>query len=407
MARARELLRGRLARRGFIADQATMATALAQQPVPLEWIDRAVKTSSAFATKQAAATGLGTSTATFLAKGVLHAMTISKLKALGVVVLVAGLTLGGVQTLARQNGKKGDPKPQVAESAGTDDRREAMLRTVDRVDGLLKELARRNADVQRELRVLRKDIDDLRAAGSKNPDPIISQVGLGPVERFVTNQPANAGKPRTSRNRSAVDITKPSDRVTEAAPTVVEFGAWMMVASPRGDRVAVYNRSTGKTSSIRFSVPAGERYTITPIQVQPGFLAMTMQGPKITRIAVYLVSSQKTDQWYSQELREPVEIASPRAGNYCVAYVLGRRVYAFSAMRKSWDVLELDLPEGNVPVLGQSDDLQSFKVVSGSHIYTFSEEAGKWEDLDLDAILDGKPPVEKSDVRPHQDAIVE
>ena len=57
--------------------------------------------------------------------------------------------------------------------------------------------------------------------------------------------------------------------------------------------------------------------------------------------------------------------------------------------------------------LSQSDDLQSFKVVSGSHIYTFDQEVGKWVALDLDAILDGKQPVEKSDVRPRSNEIVE
>jgi hypothetical protein len=124
-----------------------------------------------------------------------------------------------------------------------------------------------------------------------------------------------------------------------------------------------------------------------------------MQGPKITRIAVYGSFNTQNEvtayRWHAQDLREPVDAATPMAGNFCVAYVLGRRVYAFSAVTNSWDVLELDLPEGSSPNVGQSEDTQAFKVVSGSHIYTFNQNVGKWEDLDLNAILDGKS-IEKS-----------
>ncbi len=404
MARARDLLRRRLARRGFMADGATLATALAQQSVPIEWIDRALRSSLAFSTKQAAATGLAASTATLLAKGALHAMTISKIKTLGVAVLVAGLAFGGVQTLARQHGGKGRArKPVAAEPAGPADRRDALLRSVDRVDDLLDDLARRNADVQRELRALRKEIADLRSAGSNNPDPITSQVGLGAVQKTATTPVLESDGSATSTTSSTSAVRKPSDKGSDAPPSVSESGSNIMVASARGDRVAIFDRQTGKSSSVQLAAPTSERHQISAVWgANNDLLALAVNGPKITRIAVYAMAglAGQTDGWYAQDLRQPyVDSAQPIVGNACVAYVAGRRVYAFSAQTQGWDVLELDVPEGNIPIVSQSDDLQAFKVTSGSHIYTFSVGLGKWKDIDLNAVLDGKQPVEKDDFR--------
>ena len=120
-----------------------------------------------------------------------------------------------------------------------------------------------------------------------------------------------------------------------------------------------------------------------------------MTGPNINRIAVFVAVNDNTERWYPQDLREPVASATPVMGNACVAYVLGRRVYAFSATTKTWDVLELDLAQGIGPHLEQPQDLQSFKVRFRSHVYTFRFEDGKWKDLDLNAILEGKQPFEK------------
>ena len=75
---------------------------------------------TAFATKQAAATGLATNTATFLAKGVLHAMTISKIKTLGVAILVAGSRWGSTDPGPPvRSAERGSPSGR---SAGADDR---------------------------------------------------------------------------------------------------------------------------------------------------------------------------------------------------------------------------------------------------------------------------------------------
>ena len=113
MARARDLLRRRLFRRGFKTERATLLVALAREKVPAEWIASTVKTSLAFATTRTAAAGQTAAAAALLARGVLQAMAISKLKTLGIVALSAVLTFGGAQTLARQYGGLGGPGGQI------------------------------------------------------------------------------------------------------------------------------------------------------------------------------------------------------------------------------------------------------------------------------------------------------
>jgi RNA polymerase sigma factor (sigma-70 family) len=400
MARARGLLRRRLAKRGFLAEEGMMATALLGHVVPIDLINRTVKSSPAFATKKAAATGLATTSATLLAKGALSAMTLSKLKTLGLAIIALGLTFGGIRTLAVQHGGKAPaPKPVAPAVAQTDDPRETLLRSVDKVDDLLDDLARRNADVQRELRVLRREIADLRSAGLKGPDPIIYQSSLGnlpqqPAAGDVLEPGGGKGTPPPSDSGDGSRTAK----VNDGEPSVYELSYFLMVTSPRGERAAIYNRNNGRNSSIRLPVPAGARHKLDGVQGPDGAVALAIQGPTITRIAVYTDASSNVNSevegWYAQDLREPVTSASPIVGASCVAYTLGRYIYAFSTTTKSWDVLELDLPKGHKAELGLSEDQQEFKVVSAGHVYRFRQDVGIWKDLDLNAILDGKQPLE-------------
>jgi hypothetical protein len=68
--------------------------------------------------------------------------------------------------------------------------------------------------------------------------------------------------------------------------------------------------------------------------------------------------------------------------NELAAYGLGRRVYAFSAGARRWDVLEL--PEGAeaIPVVGPL----SITVENGPHLYVFSGKTGKWTDIDTRSV---------------------
>ena len=103
MARARDVLRHRLARRGVTADGAAILTSLARPPVPPDWIDATVRGSLNFATCTAtAAATIASARSAAIARRLLHTMLITKLSFIGAAGLGVALALGGAGTLAFQ-----------------------------------------------------------------------------------------------------------------------------------------------------------------------------------------------------------------------------------------------------------------------------------------------------------------
>ncbi len=103
LSRARERLRGGLTRRGLALSTflpvAGLSPQTARASIPTDLLQATVRESLTFAQQSATAAGQSASTAVALARGVLHAMTISKLKVLGAVILICVITLGGLQSL--------------------------------------------------------------------------------------------------------------------------------------------------------------------------------------------------------------------------------------------------------------------------------------------------------------------
>ena len=99
LSRARERLQGGLTRRGLAPPFGSLFVGIAPEPVPPGLLTTTVRASLNFAQQPAAAVGLASTTAVALARGVIYAMMISKLKVLGAAVLVCALALGGLQAL--------------------------------------------------------------------------------------------------------------------------------------------------------------------------------------------------------------------------------------------------------------------------------------------------------------------
>jgi hypothetical protein len=99
--RARELLRGRLARRGLAlsAGSLTAALAPAAPPAPAGLLVVTAKACLCFAAGNAAAGGLASAPAVALTKGVLHTMFWSKWKIVAALVLSVA-ALGGAGGIA-------------------------------------------------------------------------------------------------------------------------------------------------------------------------------------------------------------------------------------------------------------------------------------------------------------------
>jgi len=425
-----------------MTDGVALAAVLIREPPPLSLIDSTVKATLGFATKQAATAGAVSTAAAALARGVLHAMMMSKIKILGAAALAGMLALGGAQTLARQyGGTAGKGPPQKALPAKVD-RADALLRSVDQIDQVLDEMDRRNHDLRRELGTLRNQIDALRAGRPEGLDKVASdapsQTGEGASRASMTSAgvasltasqsqprdgdslasvtrettaglsigggPARAGNTKSSLDSLRGPLNTAADKGTPAGaidsgPPHIDLGQYVFVKSAKGDRVAVFDRRTGESKLLELPVPEGSRHAVTPI-MGSGILALDIRGAKISRIAVYTIfeaGDQRRGSWYPQKLREPVDQARAMVTTECAAYVLGRFVYAFSAHANRWDVLEL--PVGSHPQVSGVSGGDEFKVEYGSHLYTFNVLSGQWDDIDFNAILGYTPTAPAENVR--------
>ncbi len=396
LARARDKLRRRLSRRGLTWDSAALTVAVASQPVSSVLLDSTVRVSLGFTTRQATASAL----ASALAKGVLHAMMISKLKIFGAAMLACVLTLGGLQTYALQFSGAGGDQAAAGPGPQADDRQEALFRSMARIQGDLAESARINAELQKELNDLRAELESLRRpAGPPAPTKGVSRPASSPAVTKNNGRPAGnlpmdglagglgpaggigggmggmgaMGGPATGGMGMGGFGARDQPRYIQTEQLIV-------VSSPEGDAVTAYSTETGKARSLRLARAGDAKLRVVPI-VSQGLAALYLKGPKITRIAAFSVLD---GTWYAQNLREPVDHATPILSQSMAAYGLGRRIYAFSPVAKRWGVLEL--PEGAVarPVIGND----RITCQHDAHLYVFSVKTGKWEDIDTRAVPD-------------------
>jgi len=424
MSRARELLRRRLTRRGVAADGGSLATVLFRPPVPAGLIDSTVESCLNSLSSQAVTGGALSSTAAVLARGVIQAMAISKLKIVGAAALAGVLALGGVQTLARQFG--GDASGATREERTVPirkDRRETPSNTYSRIEKVLADLENRNHDVLVGLDSLRQEVAALRASEARNlpvngPAPAditrrcpAQMIGncischLTKVEDpsrqfgWTKNPPLDAGAMHGLTGHFGArggPVTGHASPDTAAGPVnrnkdvalYFDLEHLIFVASHQGDRVAVYQKATGQSTSLHLPVPEGSRHELS-YKSHGSSLAPIIKGPKITRVAVYYKSSGPDQGWYPQDLREPVDQADPRQIDGATIYSLGRYLYAFSERATRWDVLEL--PERKNWLVGQDLQRLTFTVKNDNHLYAFNLDEGKWHDIDLNAILNAPP----------------
>jgi RNA polymerase sigma factor (sigma-70 family) len=116
LARARDLLKHRLTRRGVAfpaAGLAALAGATADAAVTADLVAATSGAAVGFIV-DGAATAVASAAASHLAKGVIHTMFMAKLKAVGLVCLTAGLVVAGASALAGGGGRGGPPEPVAA-----------------------------------------------------------------------------------------------------------------------------------------------------------------------------------------------------------------------------------------------------------------------------------------------------
>jgi hypothetical protein len=155
----------------------------------------------------------------------------------------------------------------------------------------------------------------------------------------------------------------------------------VIVVSPAGERVVLYNLETGRSQSVALSGSKDAPLEVTPI-LGPNLVALALQGPTITRVAVADLAS---GTWHSQDLREPVRgRVKPVVAPGLAVYDMGRFVYAYGAEAQRWDVAEL--PEGLQAATHVGPN--GATIEDHGQIYTFIPRSGRWEHIDVRTILD-------------------
>jgi RNA polymerase sigma factor (sigma-70 family) len=157
LARAREMLRPRLARRGLTLSAAALASALtlksASATVPLPLMSSTLKAAMLIAAGQAAAAGMVPMQVAALSQGVLRSMFLTKLTAacavvFGIVVLGAGAVL-----LAHPNPKEAEVRPEAGPqpAANADNNKEKPKKQDEKGSKIIEAARQRSANNLREL----------------------------------------------------------------------------------------------------------------------------------------------------------------------------------------------------------------------------------------------------------------
>ena len=322
LSRGRQLLKGRLQRRGLTAS-AGMLTARfpgeALQVLPSRLAELTIKT----ALGSGAGPTISTSVLT-LTQGVLNAMLIHSLKkAALILVSVAAVTgafgfrAGWVPAI--RGGDEGAAAPEQAKTK-----------------------------------------------------PTTSDVPSTPLPNHNPGAPAPVGfgDPRIGQMPPYVPPKNFPNLGKQGDPYPV-FGSQsiLMVESPDGKGVAAMSTDAGNGDWKRYEWPRGQ--TATWI-AGPDVLTFSVKGEVITEIAAF---SATTAEWATQRLLNPIkEQICPVVSPGCALFQEGNNFYAFSAQKGLWDVLSLR--EGEKPRATLSTSY--IAVQQGDQIYVFPFKQAKW-----------------------------
>jgi RNA polymerase sigma factor (sigma-70 family) len=310
LSTARQRLRRRLVRGGVALSGTLLAAELtppASAALSRALLDATVAASVGFAARRATEAALASELTITLARGVLCAMTMSKLKTLGAIAVACALALAGMQTLTlgQSRERSGAQEPAAAAPAG-DDSYTALSRSLDKLGSELDETTQRSAEMRKDLQRLRVVLKALGGglrpdAGTEaaaqfasvlesqpfqavtrlaqqlkrhpaQPKPAPGRVGLYMLDvkngevTLIADQPAPGltycGTPAWSHNgrRIVFDATPGTEwsltrlrsiDLGEDRPTVRDFGAGNCPTfSPRDDRIIFLSNADGAETGV-------------------------------------------------------------------------------------------------------------------------------------------------------------
>jgi RNA polymerase sigma factor (sigma-70 family) len=182
LARARDILRRRLTRRGLTLSGGLLPIALAEKAtaaVPAALAGSTVKAACLASAAQAAVVGFTSLSVTALVEGALQAMWITKLKIATAVLLAFAVVGSGTAWFAHRVGAE---EPQTAGNANPRQKTPGPMATFKAVDKLkeddeLSRLKKENDELKKTIKLLKRQLDELKQkidgqAAKEKPQPV-------------------------------------------------------------------------------------------------------------------------------------------------------------------------------------------------------------------------------------------
>jgi RNA polymerase sigma factor (sigma-70 family) len=163
MAKARELLRSRLVRRGIAPTPAIMTTTMIREWTPVvspALASRTIAAAMRVVAGPSITAGVVSTSAATLTQGVLKTMTLTKMMTLTAILAAIGAAGGGAGLAARQLGSeaKGEPTQQLSPQEPLDTAIKALQQARNRINDYHDQVARKDA----EIKAIRKELENLR-----------------------------------------------------------------------------------------------------------------------------------------------------------------------------------------------------------------------------------------------------
>jgi RNA polymerase sigma factor (sigma-70 family) len=417
MAKGRELLRTRLARRGFGQDSAIPVPSLAgvSPAIPTALLIRTIANANSVIGRSLLA-GAAPASAVALARGVLRAMTFTKWMTIAAALVVLGAIGGGVRVAARQDGQQATRSP--ARIGKTEDESRPARKALEEVQSWINRYedqvaAGRDkiAAQERRIKELNDRIGALEARVKADAAPsLANSSATDPPKAAVSNVSTTA---RPGEKGPAADRIVPSETalvsISASKDRVIIYGiqshrsrtyrlphgmknvdvsfhgdnVFIVANGPRGAHLAGYNLKTDRWALQDLRGGAEGEADVWPYSpVHQEFLVpCLLRGSGYTQVAIFDVGRAS---WSIQNLVEPSEKdVYPLIRNKVAMYVLGRHVYAYSALTGTWDTLSLDerllRDSMNPNTAGSSPPFNMLSVSQQGRLHIFTADQGRWE----------------------------
>ena len=359
LSRARALLASRLSRPGTPLTVGALGVLLAQDgawaDVPPELVRATARAASLSTAGKAVAAGVVSAQVAALTGEILKAMLLNKLTLATATLLVAlALAAGGTSLTYRAyatepaNPKNGSENP------------EERSNPTEAAHGVLPPPAAQPKSAEAPNEDIPKGPNRLTGVDTKSPSP--------PAE------------------------TQPGVHQTKA----FYFGGYSFTVSPTGDVAFAYHPETQEVKTVRLNATEGHPIKVTPKVIpRTCIVGLSLEGPKITRVAVFNPESGK---WSPLDLDEPASgVLQPMSLGYdALAYQVGRFFYMYSSKTSTWDRMDLHPITQGQPIRVTPTELKGTGVLGLRlegpkipRVAVFNIESGKWSSRDLDEPASG------------------